>query len=387
MIERLEKSRKDSSERKDARRKGRTIWIAFLVLSVPALIGLILFSLTIHHGWEKFAVGLLTAAASFAAGALVGFLFGIPRYLAMASAQAPSTGAAGPASSSYVPNTNLEEISDWLTKILVGAGLVQIGQLGHTLGAIGSGLEENLGIGTKSIAIALIVAFSIAGFLTSYLFTRLRLQEVMEPLKEALEDQEKNLTDALPLVREQLDPSGEKDPSQTDLEKALYKASSGIRDEAFYLARNQRRANWRGKDARGEDRSLVDLVIPVFKALVSLDEEEKYHRNRGELGYAFKDAVEHDYGQAVEQLTEAIKLRDRDPTMRNKFPFYEFNRAIAAIKLEEKDGEPTKAVGPKVAERIKRDLEVAKKDPKTKTAFKEQAALLRDWHKANPDPK
>src|SRR5258708_423417 len=83
----------------------------------------------------------LLGAAFISIGALLGFIFGIPRVPRSAASAAPQPqpagGATGAASTSAPPqddrrlttNTNLEDISDWLTKILVGAGLAQLAVL------------------------------------------------------------------------------------------------------------------------------------------------------------------------------------------------------------------------------------------------------------------
>jgi hypothetical protein len=71
-----------------------------------------------------FSVSFLLAGAAITMGALTGFLFGIPR-----SSQLNLSGSVedkGKDKVHYQANTNLEQISDWLTKILVGAGLTQI---------------------------------------------------------------------------------------------------------------------------------------------------------------------------------------------------------------------------------------------------------------------
>src|SRR6267154_1146153 len=65
------------------------------------------------------AASLLSAGAAFAMGLLVGFLFGVPRAIQNDNAST-STGT------TFKANTNLEQISDWLTKIIVGVGLVQL---------------------------------------------------------------------------------------------------------------------------------------------------------------------------------------------------------------------------------------------------------------------
>lgn len=70
------------------------------------------------------ATALFVAGVALATGGMAGFLFGIPR-----SAQEPQGSAGLPLeqASEYKVNTNLEQISDWLTKIIVGIGLTQLG--------------------------------------------------------------------------------------------------------------------------------------------------------------------------------------------------------------------------------------------------------------------
>jgi len=70
--------------------------------------------------WDVVALAALVAGGAFGVGGLVGFLFGIPRSLAGIKTEDDKS-----QSGAYRANTNLEEISDWLTKILVGVGLVQ----------------------------------------------------------------------------------------------------------------------------------------------------------------------------------------------------------------------------------------------------------------------
>jgi hypothetical protein len=71
-----------------------------------------------------FGAAVMVAAASALAEGLLGFLFGIPR--ALSSDTGSGTSKVG---SRLVANTNLEQVSDWFTKIIVGATLVQLGSL------------------------------------------------------------------------------------------------------------------------------------------------------------------------------------------------------------------------------------------------------------------
>jgi hypothetical protein len=375
---RLKKRREESDEHRYEKKQLQAIVTVAITLAVPALAGLLLY-VTLNS--VVFAFGLLAAAAAFATGALLGFLFGIPRARQV-------EGEGDTSKLRYAPNTNLEQISDWLTKILVGVGLVQINQLGHAVNTLADGLENGLEIGDTeaghAVAIMLLVSFAIAGFMTSYLFTRLRLQRDFEPFQAALKEQEEALTNALPMVRAQLDPSGEVDPSVTELAEALSAASAGIRDEAFYLARNQRRDNWRGKRCGGK-KALVELVIPVFEALIALDDEHVWHRNYGELAFALKDkrkAMTVDYQRARSVLDTAIKIRETtNAGAASRFPMYEFNRAYCNMKLD-----PALATGAKTAEGLAAaicvDLEAAAMTEAGQKAIREDK-LVELWLQQN----
>lgn len=129
-------------------------------------------------GLNLFSQAVLLAGATQVAGALLGFLFGIPRH---SEPRAPSTpGPKVPAGSSsqldYQPNTNLEQISDWLTKILVGVSLTQLPAIRDTVrefvefAAVGLG-----GADTKLLAFVILAYSLTCGFLLGYLATRLFL--------------------------------------------------------------------------------------------------------------------------------------------------------------------------------------------------------------------
>jgi hypothetical protein len=120
------------------------------------------------------AVGLLLAGAALAVGALTGFVFGIPRAVLDAS---PVAKEVTDASSYYTVNTNLEQISDWLTKIIVGVGLTQIGSIPGKLMSLAEYTASAFGPPPvpASLVAAALVYFAIVGFLASYLWTRLLL--------------------------------------------------------------------------------------------------------------------------------------------------------------------------------------------------------------------
>jgi hypothetical protein len=74
------------------------------------------------------------------------------------------------------------EVSDWLTKIIVGVGLVQIGRLEPALSRLAANLKAPLGAQPSSAAfgVALVIANVLLGFLFFYLWARSLLQRDLE---------------------------------------------------------------------------------------------------------------------------------------------------------------------------------------------------------------
>ena len=123
-----------------------------------------------HH-----ATASLWAMMCLAAGALVGFLFGVPR-----------VNSEEIKSATYRPNSNIEVVSDWLTKIIVGVGLIEFRSIGAFLQRVsvelGKALAPTLNnsgsqVQAASFALALIVYFFVAGMIQGYLLTRLYLSK------------------------------------------------------------------------------------------------------------------------------------------------------------------------------------------------------------------
>lgn len=121
------------------------------------------------HIAHAFGLFVLTAGATFLLGALLGFLFAIPK---ASEVKTENGGKQG-----YRANTNLEQISDWLTKILLGVGLTQMDEISNKISSISQSMagEMNL-LGHEAMFIsALIVFYTVCGFLNGYLLTRIVL--------------------------------------------------------------------------------------------------------------------------------------------------------------------------------------------------------------------
>jgi len=327
-------------------------------------------------------VGILVAAASSLIGGLLGFLFGIPRTLQQeGSVQSPIESEFENQASTRTPradyraNTNLEQISDWLTKILVGVGLTQIGIIPGKLVQISNAIASELGnvSGSRTFALAIILFFVICGFLFGYLWTRIYLpgafrqadlntlamsveratsqvKQVNRKLQE-IEKQAELDARALSLAQRQLISNPDAPPVPEDqLIAAIKAASRPIKVQIFNQAQNQRATSWR------DDKQLMELATPIFRALIDADSEGKYHRNHAQLGYALKDQRTPDWSAALAELNKAIQMRV--PWKETGWLFYEFNRAVCNISLDPdyKGGRPSK---PEIHDMILADLKAA----------------------------
>lgn len=125
-----------------------------------------------------------------AGGGLFGFLFGIPRVL-----QRNGKGASDDPNSVAASNTNLEQVSDWLTAIIIGASLVQLRTIGDGLDWLSTRVASELSVTANQVSGATngyalsyfsIIYFFIGGFLFSYLFTRLNLIEAFSETEKRI---------------------------------------------------------------------------------------------------------------------------------------------------------------------------------------------------------
>jgi hypothetical protein len=193
---------------------------ALLFAAGFVFIGFFVWSASAGPHLRYLSAGFLTACASFAIGALVGLIVGIPRFVSSgamrqdiearrqrAAAVQPAARAGhggrtdkgdddddapashAPPSSQLTPSTNLAEISDWLTKLLLGAGLVELTRLGHPLSALVNAVARSmqnvapdgkLAEGSTVIGSGILALYVVLGFLDSYIITTLWYGKYLE---------------------------------------------------------------------------------------------------------------------------------------------------------------------------------------------------------------
>jgi hypothetical protein len=164
-------------------------------------------------GWSEltrtvyvFGILLGVTATGAVIGGLLGFLFGIPRLLQRQGVQPSPQQLAGSNSSSvqrtdqplqplnfapsgrfFAGNTNLEEISDWITKIIVGISLVQSKQIYEGIKDTAAQFKLQAmpnSEGADVVFILIAVSSVIGGFLFFYMETRTRVTLLFGDLEQ-----------------------------------------------------------------------------------------------------------------------------------------------------------------------------------------------------------
>jgi hypothetical protein len=156
-------------------------------------------------------VVLVLFGAAGAVGAAAGFLFGLPRSRvadltgsqpdvtssgAKADKPAEGTLSTSPVATYYLTNSNLIKVSDWLTTIIIGLGLVNLRQIGPAVRRLGSALKQPLGgaVYSGTIGVCVIIVGGLSAFLLAYLWTSIRVRELLE------ESERQSERDVVPLL-------------------------------------------------------------------------------------------------------------------------------------------------------------------------------------------
>jgi uncharacterized membrane protein len=150
-----------ADDRTDASgQSGATLLVAVTLLLCNAA-GFLAIFLSVTTSFGTAAMWMMMCLAG---GGLVGFLFAVPR----TNEKAKNTEL-------LVPNRNIEAMSDWLTKIIVGLGLINFREIGAALSDRATILGSLFNV-SQSFALAMIIYFIVAGFLEGYLLTRIFIQ-------------------------------------------------------------------------------------------------------------------------------------------------------------------------------------------------------------------
>jgi len=174
-----------------------TFWLG-VIIGLVVIIG---YSLNLSNfGLKLMFILILLGLASFVSGFFLGNLFGIPKRI-------------DEKDSEYHISNNLTDISDWLTKIIIGLGLVEIKAIPSVLYSLGIFVQKETD-GESSIkvfSVCCTIYFSIFGLYFGYNYMRLFLSGKYKGADEGLNPTEKKLYE----TAEKLEPLN-KDPENID---------------------------------------------------------------------------------------------------------------------------------------------------------------------------
>jgi hypothetical protein len=342
------------------------------------------------------SVGLMAAGAALVVGGLLGFLFGVPHTRDGESdgSQSVSEGktsqeteTAASSGTRYRHNTSLEQISDWLTKILVGVGLVEIKSIFKGIWDIAAALRNSLGVaeGAEAFIVTILVYFSLCGFIFGFLWARLYLlrwfREVdqVKALGERIDEIEtRQMIDAkaLALINQQLSRAPD-DPevSEEDILSAIKPTSTATKIQIF----GQVQRVSEDKDAPDYDLR-IQTVVAIMKALVACDVKERYHSNRAELSYALSRKKPPEIDAAEQQISAAIRIRHQLGV--KGWKYYDLRRARYRIQLDSNfsNNMPSDQAS---SERILSDLRAAHSDPERWERWLRQEPDIQKWLQLN----
>jgi hypothetical protein len=148
---------------------------AFLVSFLVAAGGIALYATSRPDAGQTMALAGMIAAGAVMSGAAIGFLFALPRSITVAIPVGGAARAKQLRSITIRPNTNLEEVSDWVAKIIVGLTLTQLNRIPGAASRFFHALGSSLGGSSRDTTFAgsLVIFCSIIGFLMSWLSTRM----------------------------------------------------------------------------------------------------------------------------------------------------------------------------------------------------------------------
>jgi PASTA domain len=177
------------SRRRIARKAGDKIQHGVFTMVCWMLVAMVVIAFLLAGATDSAGAGVtafLLFGAAMAVGAVLGFLFGLPRARVADltgggdAGTDPQTGQR--ASTYYLTNSNLIKVSDWLTTIVIGLGLVNLGKVVPGLQHLGEALRAPLG-GTEfagAVGISVLIVGVLAGFVLTYLWTSIRVRELLE---------------------------------------------------------------------------------------------------------------------------------------------------------------------------------------------------------------
>lgn len=210
----------------------------------------------------------------------------------------------------------------------------------------------------KSIATAVLGGYGGLALINN-VFSKTLNTEIKQAIEQTVQEQQQ-VDEQVFQVAEQFFSGNTTNLDERNLSETLKKASPTAKVVLQNMARDVRTQNWR------DNKTQMERAIPVFKALETTDRGDT-HGLSAQLAFALKERATPDYQGALDNLNKAINLRNKENT--TGFGFYEFNRAVCLINLDQ-EFKNRKMTEPNVQSQIIADLRNAFNDPQVAERLK-----------------
>jgi hypothetical protein len=334
--------------------------------------------------WAAVAVGFLSAGAALVSGGLVGFLFGIP-HINSGERNISGSGQNGGAARNdnrYSPSTSLEQIADWLTKIIVGVGLIDFHRITAKLEILAAAIQSAMNVPGEGYAfgMSLVLYFAVCGFAFGFLWSRLYLPDWFreaDAVKELriemsnLAKQQRVHDETMAIILQAIASDNNSSFDEQQIQDAVMTATGATREQVLLEVHNAS-AKWRD---RTQPPNLVAIII-ILKALIAADPEGSRFEYRGELSYALSRKKPPELNEAFDAISEAIRLRNEGG--HKGWRYYELRRARYRIELDPNKYKSDSAM----RDLILTDLQAAQRD-KEKWPLWINDPEVKEWLKEN----
>jgi len=172
--------------------------ITWTIVTSIILAACVLFFFRDSKSYALFTV-VTVVGAFYVSGSIIGFIFAVPKSFQNNTVPVVTNDGKSDSRINYRDNTSLEEISDWLTKIIIGLSLTQFGELQRLIREaatyIAAALQTATAPPTSSdvkflpFCYALIVLYSAIGMVCGYLWTRIEFPKILRKKDDDLAKQ------------------------------------------------------------------------------------------------------------------------------------------------------------------------------------------------------
>ena len=175
LLQRRGERRRGGAGKIEGDEAGRGYLLTTFTCALVALMSLALFgTFSVADGWQILALAVIVGLGAFWVAGLIGFVFGVSAVEIDRNARVQP----------------LVEISDWLTKILVGVGLVEVRSLGDALGNAGEFFGSATELpGANQVFSAFIVVEAACGFWFLYFWTSMRWAALTARARHAVNEE------------------------------------------------------------------------------------------------------------------------------------------------------------------------------------------------------